>query len=103
MAQADLDTTISALQGGLTSIPAEAALANIESWQAQLKDAAPEIANALGELKSQLANGNTSGIAQALKQVGSKTSEVAASAGGDAGTKAQQLGQMLNQAGNSLS
>ncbi|OKH28095.1 hypothetical protein [Chroogloeocystis siderophila] len=103
MAQADLDTTISALQGGLTSIPAEAALANIESWQEQLKDAAPEIASALGELKSQLASGNASGIAQALKQVGSKTTEAAASAGGEAGTKVQQLGQMLTQAGNSIS
>ena len=32
---ADLNGTISALKGGLTSIPAEAAVSNIESWETQ--------------------------------------------------------------------
>ncbi len=106
MAQtADLNSTISALQGGLTSLPPEAALANIESWQEQLKGAAPEVASALGELKTALSSGNASGqsIAQVLKKLGTQTSDAGKSAGGDAGSQLQQLGQMLTQAASSLS
>lgn len=104
MAQtADLNSTISALQSGLTSLPAEAAVANIESWQQQLQGAAPEVASTLGELKSALTSGNAQSIAQTLKTLGSQTSDAGTSAGGDAGQQLQQLGQMLTQAANSLS
>ena len=106
MAQtADLNSTISALQGGLTSLPPEAALANIESWQQQLQGAAPEVASALGELKTALSSGNASGqsIAQVLKKLGTQASDAGKSAGGDAGSQLQQLGQMLTQAASSLS
>jgi ABC-type transporter Mla subunit MlaD len=106
MAQtADLNSTISALQSGLTSLPAEAALANIESWQEQLQGAAPEIASTLGELKTALSSGNANAqtIAQALTKLGSQTSDAGTSAGGDAGSQLQQLGQMLTQAASSLS
>lgn len=104
MAQtADLDSTISALKGGLTSLPAEAAVANIESWQQQLQGAAPELASTLGELKSALTSGNGQSIAQALKKLGTQTSDAGTSTGGDAGSQIQQLGQMLTQAASSLS
>ena len=106
MAQtADLNSTISALQGGLTSLPPEAALANIESWQQQVQGAAPEVASALGELKTALSSGNASGqsIAQVLKKLGTQASDAGKSAGGDAGSQLQQLGQMLTQAAGSLS
>lgn len=104
MAQtADLSSTISALQSGLTSLPAEAALANIESWQQQLQGAAPEIAGTLGELKSGLTSGNAQSIAQALKKLGTQTADAGTSAGGDAGSQLQQLGQMLTQSASSLS
>lgn len=106
MAQtADLNSTISALQGGLTSLPPEAALANIESWQQQLQGAAPELASTLGELKSALSSGNANGqsIAQALNKLATQTSDAGKSAGGDAGSQLQQLGQMLTQAASSLS
>ena len=105
MAQtADLDSTISALKGGLTSLPAEAAVANIESWQQQLKDAAPEVASALGELKTALSSGNASGssIGAILTKLGTQTSGAGTSAGGAAGKQLQDLGQMLSQAGSSL-
>ncbi len=103
MATADLNATISALQSGLTSLPAEAAVANIESWQQQLQGAAPEIASTLGELKSALTSGNAQSIAQTLNKLGSQTADAGTSAGGDAGSKVQQLGQLLTQAANSLS
>lgn len=104
MAQtADLDSTISALQSGLTSLPAEAAVANIESWQQQLQGAAPEIASTLGELKSALTSGDAQSIAQTLKKLGTQTSGAGTNAGGAAGSQVQQLGQILSQAANSLS
>jgi len=104
MATADLDSTLSALQGGLTSIPPEAAVANIESWQQQLKDAAPELASALGELKSALTGGTATpqSLSQLFAKIGSQTSQAGASAGGDAGSKLQQLGSLLTQTGSSL-
>jgi hypothetical protein len=61
MATADLNSTISALKGGLTALPAEAAVANIDSWHSQLKDAAPEVAATLAELKTALTSGSASG------------------------------------------
>lgn len=102
---ANFDSTISALQSGLTSLPLEAALINIESWQQQIQGAAPEIASTLGELKSALSSDDASGqsIAQVLKKLGTQTSDAGTKAGGDAGSKVQQLGQMLTQAANSLS
>lgn len=104
MAQtADLDSTISALQSGLTSLPAEAAVANIESWQQQLQGAAPEIASTLGELKTALTSGDAQSIAQTLKKLGTQTSDAGTSTGGAAGSQVQQLGQMLSQAASSLS
>lgn len=105
MAQAaDLSSTISALQGGLTSLPPEAALANIESWQQQLQGAAPEIASTLGELKSALSgSGNGQSIAQVLQKLATQTTDAGTSTGGEAGSQVQQLGQMLTQAASSLS
>ena len=50
MAQADIDTTIAALQQGLTAIPADQAAAVIDSWQQQLQG--NPIAEKLGDLKA---------------------------------------------------
>ncbi|MBW4662963.1 MAG: hypothetical protein KME01_01975 [Chroococcus sp. CMT-3BRIN-NPC107] len=104
MATADLNSTISALKGGLTSLPAEAAVANIESWHSQLKDAAPEVASTLAELKTALTSGSASGssIGALLKKLGEQASGAGASAGGDAGSQLQELGKMLTSAGGSL-
>lgn len=99
---ADLDSTISALQGGLTALPAEAAVSNIESWQQQLQGT--EAAKTLEQLKTALTSGSASGqsIGQLLTQLGTQTSSSASDASGDAATKLKQLGEMLTQAGSSL-
>lgn len=96
----DLDTTISALQQGLTSIPPEQAIAVIDSWQQQLQG--NDIAEDLGELKTALTNGDTTSIAKILSDLGEDTTQAASSASGDVATKVKQLGQLLSQAGNSL-
>lgn len=99
---ADLDSTISALQGGLTSLPPEAAVSNIESWQQQLQGT--ETASILEQLKTALTSGSASGqsVGQLLTQLGTQTSSSASDASDDAANKLHQLGQLLTQAGGSL-
>lgn len=99
---ADLDSTIAALQGGLTSLPPEAAVSNIESWQHQLQGT--EIAETLGKLKVALTGGGGGeSIGKILAELGSQTSAAGGSAAGDAASKLNQLGQALSQAGGSIS
>lgn len=96
---ADLNGTISALKGGLTSIPAEAAVSNIESWEKDLKDAAPEIATLLGQLKAALVNGTATpdSLSKLLSSIGEKTS-----AAGAGSKEVAELGSLLKKAGSSL-
>ncbi len=98
----DLETTISALQKGLTSIPAEQAVAVIDSWQQQLEGT--DLAEDLGQLKSALVSGTANGtsLAEMLTDIGEDTSEAATTANGDVAAKVKQLGQLLSQAGKSL-
>lgn len=99
-ATANLDATISALQGGLTSITADQAIAVIDSWQQQLQG--NDIAEDLGELKQALTNGDKASISKILSDLGEDTKGAASGATGDVATKVQQLGTLLAQAGNSL-
>jgi len=96
----DIDTTIAALQQGLTSIPVEQAIAVIESWQQQLQGT--DLAEDLGELKAALSEGDVSAISEILTDLGEDTSEAAAEATGDVAVKVEQLGELLSQAGQSL-
>lgn len=96
----DIDTTIAALQQGLTSVPLEQAIAVIESWQHQLQGT--DLAEDLGDLKQALTDGDTDSIAQILTDLGEDTSESAANATGDVAVKVEQLGELLSQAGQSL-
>lgn len=96
----DVDSTIAALQQGLTSIPAEDAIAVIESWQQQIEGS--DLAEDLGELKLALQSGDSAAIAELLVDIGEDTSESAASATGDVAMKVEQLGELLSQAGQSL-
>jgi ABC-type transporter Mla subunit MlaD len=98
----DLDSTIAALQSGITSLPPEAAIGAIESWQQQLQGT--EIAETLGELKLALEGGGKSGaaIGEIIADLGSQTASAASTASGDAASKLEQLGQLLSQAGSSL-
>ena len=102
----ELDQTISALQGGLTSVPPATAVSVIDSFYQQAQDlGASEIASNLSSLKQLLTSGNATGpeIGQVLTQLGSQTTSAASSADGAVSGKLQQLGQLLSEAGKSLS
>ncbi|WP_017651785.1 hypothetical protein [Fortiea contorta] len=98
----DLDTTISALQKGLTSIPVEQAIAVINSWQQQLQGT--DLAEDLDELKLALSNSSSdqAAIADILTDLGEDTSEAATNANPDIASKVRQLARLLSQAGQSL-
>lgn len=100
-----LDQTISALEGGLTSVPPATAVSVIESFEQQVQSlGASEIASNLSSLKQLLTSGNATGpdIGQALTQLGSQTTSAASGADADVSSKLQQLGQLLTKAGESL-
>jgi hypothetical protein len=96
----DIDSTIAALQQGLTSIPAQDAIAIIESWQQQLEGL--DLAEDLGELKQALQSGDLATIAELLVDIGEDTSDSAASATGDVAMDVERLGELLAQAGQAL-
>lgn len=101
----ELDGTISALQGGLTSLSPAAAVSNIEGWQQKLSGlGATDIANDLGELKALLTSGNLDGkaIGAVLTKLGSKTTASASGAPAADMGKLQQLGSMLSGVGQTL-
>lgn len=97
---ADLDGTISALQGDITSLPTETVLAVIDSWQQQLQG--NDIAEDLGELKDALTNGDKESISRILIDLGEDTKGAASDATGDVATKVKQLGELLAKAGKSI-
>jgi hypothetical protein len=103
MAQVDIDTTIAALQQGLTAIPTDRAIAVIESWQQQLQG--NDLADDLGELKTALTSGTTSkgmSLSEILADIGADTTEAAEGADPSAAAKVKQLGELLSQAASSL-
>lgn len=96
----DLDTTISALQQELTSIPTDQAMTIIDSWQQQLQGT--DIAEDLGELKQALSSGNAPAIANILTDLGEDTAASASNAPAEVANKVEQLGRLLEQKGNTL-
>lgn len=102
----ELDQTISALQGGLTSVPPATAVSVIDSFEQQVQDlGASEIASNLSSLKQLLTSGNATSqdIGQVLTQLGSQTTSAASGAEASISSKLQQLGHLLAEAGKSLS
>ncbi|MBV8887785.1 MAG: hypothetical protein JO235_27835 [Chroococcidiopsidaceae cyanobacterium CP_BM_RX_35] len=99
---AAIDTTIAALQQGITTIPVEQAIAVIESWQQQLQGLA--IADDLGELKQALQKQKSAdAIANLLLDLGEDTAEeLAIETSEDVTAKIRQLASLLTQAGNAL-
>ena len=106
LAQSDaptVDETIAALQGGLTSIPVDAAVANIEGWETQLSGsdnpALQNIGSQLGELSTALQADtiDSNAVGQLLCNIGDETTAVA---GDDA--QLAELGNLLTQAGVSV-
>lgn len=105
-AQTDTPTvegTISALEGGLTSLPLEAALANIEGWQTTLEASDETTVQNLGVQLGELATAlqadtiDATEVSRLLLSLGEGTSAVAA---GD--EQLARLGTLLSQAGGSL-
>ncbi|MBW4444633.1 MAG: hypothetical protein KME10_26205 [Plectolyngbya sp. WJT66-NPBG17] len=101
----DIDQVISALKGGLTSVPADTAVQVIDSFEQQVRGlGATEIADNLVKLKGLLTSGSGSpqDISQTLSQLGSQTSASASGADSGLQSKLQELGQLLSSAGQSL-
>jgi hypothetical protein len=96
----DLDSTISALQQDLSSIPTDQAIAIINNWQNQLSGT--DLAEDLGQLKEAILSGDTNAIADLLVDLGEDSQSAAANATGDVANKVQRLGEMLCEAGNAL-
>ena len=102
---AELDQTISALQGGLTSVPPATAVSVIESFETQVKSlGATQIASGLAELKQLLTSGSATGpaIGKVLSQLGEQTASSASGADATVAAKLKQLGELLSKAGASL-
>ncbi len=101
-----LDETISTLQDGVTNIPLDAALANIEGWRQTLEssdDAAQQIVGSqLGDLASALQTKpiDEREVGSLLVSLGKSTVILGEDAGNDQLTA---LGDLLTQAGSSLS
>ena len=102
----ELDSAIATLQEGLlTSVPPTKALSLIDSFQQQAQNLGnSEIGNNLSALKQLLTSGSATGsdIGQVLVQLGSQTTSTASGADASISSQLQQLGQLLNEAGNSL-
>lgn len=98
-----VDGTVSALEGGVTSLPLEAALANIESWQTKLQGSddpdVQALSAQLGELSAALQTQpiDPAEVGRLMTSLGEGTSSVA---GGD--SQLSSLGNLLKQAGSSL-
>ena len=101
--------TIEALEGGLTSLPAEQALSNIEGWQVRLEStgdpALLAIAEQLEELKAALQTESVdqTSVGLLLTELGGRTSAAADTAQGDEAAQLASLGTLLSDAGMSLS
>lgn len=106
--QSELDSTIDALGGNLTSIKPESAVDVISTWRRSLSHSSNEelksIADELGELKDELTSGSLDGkkIGKLLKSLGKNTTAAARDADAQYADKIKQLGQLLTKAGGAL-
>ena len=101
----ELDDAIATLQEELTFVPPTKALSLIDTFQQQVEDLGKsEIASNLSALKQLLTSGSATGsdIGRVLVQLGSQTTSTASGADASISSQLQQLGQLLNEAGNSL-
>ncbi|GAB3637073.1 hypothetical protein GCM10027422_26630 [Hymenobacter arcticus] len=98
-----LDATLQALQGGLTSA-AGAAGPNIQGWITTLQGN-PQLAGISSELKKlndAIGSGDSSAIGSSLQTLGEHTTKAASSATADSKDKLMQLGQALSSAASQL-
>lgn len=99
---ADINSTIAALEQGITAIPIDQAIAVLESWQQQL--AGLDIANDLQELKDALRKQKSAdAIANLLTDLGEDTaSELTIETSDEVRVKIRQLAELLMEAGKAL-
>ena len=108
MADSELDDTISALSGGITSLSPTTAISNIEGWESKLqatgKPALTGIAADLNALRAELSSGRLDGaaIGQLLSSLGKSTTDVADEADESNKGKLTTLGSLLTKAGSAL-
>lgn len=100
--QANIDTTIAALEEGITTIPIEQAMTVLEAWQHQLRGLA--ISDDLGELKDALRKEKSAdAIANLLTSLGGDTSsELTIGTSEEVAAKLRHLSGLLTQAGAGL-
>jgi hypothetical protein len=100
-----LEETIAALEGGITNIPLDAAIANIEGWEEQLSGsedpAVQSIADQLGQLREALSAEMIDGaeVGALLTSLGVETAAVGQEVGED---QLVELGNLLSEAGAML-
>lgn len=106
-ARQQLDATIGMFDGGVAALSPAAARATIERWLDTLADhdGLNDVATALGELRSELANTPIDGAAvgRVLDRLGARTTDAADEAEDDTvATKLRRLGGLLSRAGGAL-
>ncbi len=105
---ASIDSTIKALQNGITDMSPEQGVKSIDGWITKLESAdfrgAKGIRDNLVKLKKHLESGNLDGaaIGQLLSTLGGATVRAAGQANGKDGTKVQELGEALNSCATEL-
>ena len=103
---APLDQTVTALEGGLTSLTPSAAASNIDSWIETLggTESLGTIRDGLQDLKTALTSTPLDGarIGALLTQLGAQTSSAAQTADPSASAQVGRLGSLLTKAGQSL-
>lgn len=104
---APLDQTISALDGGITSLSPSAATSNIDGWIETLSgnESLAGIASGLRDLKTALTSTPLDGarIGGLLTELGAQTRSAAATADPESSAKVARLGGLLENAGTALS
>ena len=105
----NLDTSIKALQDGVTHLAVTKGVKNIEGWLETLEKAdfrgAKVIHENLGKLKRHLEADPLDGpaIGALLRTLGDETTRAASQADATQGAKIKQLGELLGKSGGDLS
>ena len=101
-----LQQTLDAASGGLTSIDPTAAASNVRNWASTLQGAGvpggESLVSDLSTLADRLESGNLDGVGSLLARIGQVTNSLADSAPAADSEGLRQLGQALSQSGSQL-
>ncbi|KQR27786.1 hypothetical protein [Deinococcus sp. Leaf326] len=92
-----LQSTIQALSGGLTTVDADTAVSNVSSWHSALSGAAgaENVVAGLAELKAALESGNLEEAANLLPNLGSEVEAIVSAAPAEDQAGLRQLAGIL--------